>query len=157
MNRIAAALIVASLALVACGKADTKYADPSTNSTPSGSSNKSSGSSSSTQRINAPAGIPQKYQDMLDRDWPTIEALGEKFVTQFKKAQETRGRDKAAVDAAGDTYRELNGLWSEIAYAAQDDSDAVSDAWANHIRSYEKKVKGWTNKSKGLKEFTRVK
>ena len=43
------------------------------------------------------------------------------------------------------------------AYAAQDDSDAVMDAWSNHIRSYEKKVKGWTNKSKGLKEFSRVK
>lgn len=157
MNRIAVALILASFVLVACGKADTKYADPSSGSNSSGSTGSSSEKSSAKSAKSAPAGIPQKYQDMLDRDWPTIESLGAKFETQFKKAQESRGRDKAAVDAASDTYRELNGLWSKIAYAAQDDKDDVMDAWANHIRSYEKKVKGWTSKSKGLKEFTRVK
>jgi hypothetical protein len=157
MNRIAAALVLASFAIVACGKADTQYADPSGDSNSSGSTGGSTGSSSGTPANKAPAGIPQKYQSMLDRDWPKIEALGAQFETQFKKAQESRGRDKAAVDAASDSFRELNGLWGEIAYAAQDDNDDVMDAWSNHIRSYEKKVKGWTNKSKGLKEFSRVK
>lgn len=155
MNRIAILALGAFLStFVACGKADTKYA-PSSGSSSSGNSGSSSGTTKTSKP--APAGIPQKYQTMLDRDWSKIQSLGAQFETQFKTAQATRGRDKAAVDAANDTYRELMDLWANISYAAQDDADGVQNAWAKHLRSHERTVGAWTKMNKGLKEFSRVK
>ena len=54
----------------------------------------------------------------VKKNWTKIEELGATFTTQFKKAQESRGRDKDAVDAANETYKELADLWAEVGYAA---------------------------------------
>jgi hypothetical protein len=140
------------LALAACGK---KGASTSTGGgADSGTSDTGTTKSSVPD---APAEIPQKYNDILKQNWTKIEELGATFTEQFKKAQESRGRDKAAVDAASDTYRELADLWAEVTYAAQDESEEIQELWSNHLRSYERKVNNWTKMSKGLKEFSRVK
>ena len=105
----------------------------------------------------APASIPQKYVDIFKNNWSKIEELGATFTEQFKKAQESRGRDKEAVDAANKTYQELADLWAEVGYAAQDESDEIQEAWARYLRSYEKQVGKWVKMNKSLKEFSRVK
>ena len=138
--------------LVACGKEST-YSTPKAD-TPSGGN---ASNASKPDPKPAPAGIPQKYQDMLDNGWAKIQTLGKEFEAEMVKVTATRGADKAAVNKAGETFQELNELWSEIAYAAQDESDAVMEAWAKHISSYERKVKKWVSASKALKEFSTVK
>ena len=80
----------------------------------------------------APATIPQKYVDTFKKNWSKIEELGA-------------------------TFRELADLWAEVAYAAQDESQEIQDAWDTYLRSYNRKVENWVKKSKGLKEFSRVK
>ena len=148
MIRIASTIVF--LSLVACDKgsgAKPVNANPSTQQPTQPKSNLPS----------APATIPSNYVAIFEKNWSKIEALGAKFETQFKTAQESRGRDKAAVDAANETYKELADLWSVVAYAAQDENDKIQEAWAKHLSSYETRVKVWTNKSKGLAQFSRVK
>jgi len=105
----------------------------------------------------APATIPDRYVQTFQKNWSRIEELGATFTEQFKKAQESRGRDKPAVDAANETFRELADLWAEVSYAAQDESEEIQEAWAKYLRSYESRVNDWVKMSKGLKEFSRVK
>ncbi|MEM8884802.1 MAG: hypothetical protein AAGD14_12085 [Planctomycetota bacterium] len=149
MNRLLATLLFASL--IACDKGGSNV--PSV--TPSNNSNTSKPAKSSMPK--APDAIPQKYVTMLENTWPKVKDLGSKFEGEFKKAQESRGRDLPAVNAASKTFQELADLWAEVAYAAQDESDTVMAKWEKYIASYNKKVKRWTEMSKGLKEFSRVK
>lgn len=147
MNRFASLLLV--LSFVACDKGGGNA--PTVTQTPD---------KSSEPEVNvpkAPATIPTEYVDTFKKNWSKIEELGATFTTQFEKAKETRGRDKDAVDAASATFRELADLWAEVAYAAQDESQEIQDAWDTYLRSYNRKVENWVKKSKGLKEFSRVK
>ena len=147
MNRLASLLLV--LFIVACDKGG--------GSTPDTAPVDEQPSQPEVNVPKAPATIPTQYVDTFKKNWSKIEELGATFTTQFKKAQESRGRDKDAVDAANETYKELADLWAEVGYAAQDESDEIQEAWAKYLRSYEAKVKKWVTMNKGLKEFSRVK
>jgi len=150
MTRIASLLLV--LALVACDKGGK--------STKTGTGSQPTKPADTTPEMTVPkasAEIPPQYVETFKKNWSKIEELGATFTTQFKTAQESRGRDKAAVDAANATYQELAELWAEVGYAAQDESDAIQEAWAKYLRSYESQVHKWTSMNKSLKEFSRVK
>lgn len=148
MNRFASLLLV--LSLVACDKGGG-------GSTPDAAPVDEQPSQPDVNVPKAPATIPQSYVETFKKNWPTIEELGATFTTQFKKAQESRGRDKEAVDAANETFTKLNGLWSEVVYLSQDDGDEINDAWQDYLRSYNRKVEKWVKMSKGLAQFSRVK
>lgn len=149
MNRFASLLLV--LSFMACDKGG------GSSSTPDTAPVDQQPSQPEVNVPKAPATIPQSYVDTFKTNWAKIEELGATFTTQFKKAQESRGRDKDAVDAASATFRELADLWASVAYAAQDESDEIQEAWEKYLRSYDRKVKKWVEMSKGLKEFSRVK
>ncbi|MHC4452769.1 MAG: hypothetical protein ACYS0E_21955 [Planctomycetota bacterium] len=150
MNRFASLLLV--LSFVACDKGGG-----SSSSTPDTAPVDQQPSKPEVSVPKAPTTIPTQYVDTFKKNWSKIEELGATFTTQFKKAQESRGRDKEAVDAANATYQELADLWAEVGYAAQDESDEIQEAWAKYLRSYERQVKKWVTMNKGLKEFSRVK
>jgi hypothetical protein len=114
----------------------------------------------------APAGVPQKIKDMVDREWPKVEAAGAKFEEAF-------GRCKASMDAGNrpsqaditEASKAMNTLdgWAEIWNVVGDmedsgELDAKSATMTkNFLGKYDSKVKGWTKKSKALKEFSTVK
>jgi len=149
MTRLASLFLVLSLA--ACDKGGTGV--PASPTGDGGSAKEPAGMKAPP----APATIPQKYVEMLEQNWPRIEELGATFEEQFKKAQESRGRDSAAVNAANETFQELADMWAEITYAAQDDGEKIDALWSNYLRSYEKQVQAWQKKNKALKEFSTVK
>jgi len=114
----------------------------------------------------APAGIPPQIKAAVERVWPTIEAAGEEIDAAFKNAQASRAAGNPPSSA--DVTRAKNAQakteeWAEIWNVLNDLADAnkISDTdrrkTENYLRKYDKKIKKWNDKAKGIKELSTVK
>jgi len=114
----------------------------------------------------APAGIPPEIKAAVDRVWPTMEAAGEEIEAAFKSAQASRAAGNPPSGA--DVTRAKNAQakteeWAEIWNVLNDLADAgkISDSarkkTERYLRDYDRKIKKWNDKAKGIKELSTVK
>jgi hypothetical protein len=112
----------------------------------------------------APAGVPQQIKDMVEREWPNVEAAGAKFEEAFARCKASMAAGnrplQSDITEASKAMNTLDG-WAEIwntLYDMEGDLDKASMKKAeNYLGKYDRKVKAWTKKSKALKEFSTVK
>ena len=112
----------------------------------------------------APAGVPQKIKDMVEREWPKVEAAGANFEVAFARCKASMAKgdrpSQADITEASKAMNTLDG-WAEIWNTLYDMENEIGKAsmtkTENYLGKYDRKVKGWTKKSKALKEFSTVK
>ena len=156
MNRLLPILVVASFLLVACDKkTGTTVKSPSYNKT---------SKPAKTKMAPAPAGVPQEIKDMVEREWPKVEAAGAKFEEAFARCKASMAKgdrpSQADITTASKAMNTLDG-WAEIWNKLYDMENEIGKAsmtkTENYLGKYDRKVKAWTKKSKALKEFSTVK
>ena len=140
--------------------------DKKTGSTRKKPANTGSNQPAKSSEPTAPAGIPPQIKAAVDRAWPTIEAAGEEIDAAFKSAQ--AARDAGNPPSSADVTRAKNAQakteeWAEIWNVLYDLADAgkITEAdrkkTESYLRKYDKKIKKWNDKAKGIKELSTVK
>ena len=129
--------VIALALLVGCEKKKLPQQPPPTSTNPAPKRD--------TPKVSAPASVPQGLVDDFNRHWPEIEKLGTSFDAKFKEADKLK--------AAG----ELDQLDKVIEAANDEDNEAQAAACRRFLSPYEKRIKGWRAKNKGLKEISRAK
>jgi hypothetical protein len=63
------------------------------------------------------------------------------------------------IDAANDDFIKLSDIWAKVTYseAIDEDNEEQAAACRRFLSPYEKRIKGWRAKNKGLKEISRAK
>ena len=145
--------LIALFALVACG--GERKAPPR----PAGIESQPDRSMPKVPEISAPATVPAQLKARVAREWPAIEELGRQFDAKFEEASKARtAGDRAslsnAAEEGGKLYGRLADDWAAIYYSVDDLSDETAEACRRWLRTYNRKVDSWKNRSKALKEFS---
>lgn len=154
MTRFLTLVLVASFALGGCGKKKSPPPVP-----PAGGN---ASTPEKTPAPSAPKGVPASLKSRIESVWPKIESAGEEFVEKFKEAQAAQRsgeRDKMqqAIEVARGKYEDALEMWNEIYYSVDDYEEDVAEACRRYMRTWNRKVDGWTKKAKALKEFSLAK
>ena len=106
-----------------------------------------------------PAEVPAEFIRKVESAWPAIEKMGKEFEKNFAKAriahkENNREVLQTEINAAQKAYEAAQDAWAPIYYSADDYGENVAEACRSWVKSYEKKVSGWTKQAKALKEFS---
>jgi hypothetical protein len=149
-------MVIALALLVGCEKKKLPQEPPPTNTNPTPKKD--------TPKVSAPATVPQGLVDEFNRYWPEIEKLGASFEAKFKEADKLRAAGELdqldkVIEAANDDFIKLSDIWAKVTYsdAIDEDNEAQAAACRRFLSPYEKRIKGWRAKHKGLKEISRAK
>ena len=116
-------------------------------------------------KVSVPKDIPAEFKTIIETNWPLVEKAGESFDKNFTiAAAAKRAGDRSAMnDAVNDASKDLQVLqdkWAEVSYWPinnLEDDEKLQEKCLRSISKYERKVKKWVKKAKGLKEFSQVK
>ncbi|MHC4956641.1 MAG: hypothetical protein ACYTGZ_22610 [Planctomycetota bacterium] len=114
----------------------------------------------------APQGIPPEIEAAVKRVWPTIEAAGAEVEAAFASAKTARAAGNPPSGA--DVQKSIDAMenfdkWAEIWNVYNDMVDdkkigkSAQRKTERYLGTYERQVKGWVKKAKGIKELSTVK
>jgi len=118
-----------------------------------------------SSKVSVPKDIPAAFKTIIEANWPLVEKAGESFDKNFTiAAAAKRAGDRSAmndaVNAASKDLQVLQDKWAEVSYWPinnLEDDEKLQEKCLRSISKYERKVKRWVKKAKGLKEFSQVK
>jgi len=111
--------------------------------------------------VKAPSTVPKSLEALFNQKWPLIEKEGADFTARFNEASAAKKADDrdtldTKIAEANKHFIKLADMWAEIAYGFDEDGPEA-DACRRFLSPYEKRVKTWSKKNKGLKELSRAK
>lgn len=115
-------------------------------------------------KVSAPKEIPAAFKTIIETNWPLVEKAGGSFDEDFKLAAAAkragdRGAMSDAVNSASKNLQVLQDRWAEVSYWPinnLENDEKLQEKCLRFISKYERKVKKWVKKAKGLKEFSQV-